>query len=146
VRRFLIFLVVAPAVLVGVIVTAMLAGGSDGGTTKQLPPQRLTLEMRAETELYNLAVRPDRPVLLTIVNYEPRVHTFTIADLGVNRIVPAALPGSPTRTVISFTAPFGVHHWTCETCINDSGDIYAVVTSRGSAGYPPGGFHWTPAA
>jgi hypothetical protein len=144
VRRFLIFLLVAPAVLVGVIVAGMLTGGT-GGPTRQQAPQRLTLEMRADTEQYNLAVRPDRPVLLTIVNHESWAHTFTIADLGVNQIVPPARNGVPTRTVVSFTAPFGVHHWTCASCVRDSGDIYAVITPRGSSGYPPGGFHWTQA-
>lgn len=145
-RRFLIFLVVAPAVLVGVIVAGMLAGGA-GSATRQQAPQRLTMVMREQAGQrgpFNMAVQPDRPVVLTIVNYEPKTHTFSIPELGVNQIVPPALNGKATRVTVSFTAPFGVYHWVCGACYDDFGNVYSVVTSRGSAGYPPGGFHWAP--
>lgn len=133
----------------GFAIGAVLAVGAapswSSNGRKAEEPQQLTLVLsrHAAHRAYNLAVRPDVPVRLTIVNRSREAHTFTIPDLGINQIVPPALGVAPTRTVVTFTTPYGMIRWRCEVCHEEMyGDIFAVITERSPGGWPPGGFHW----
>jgi heme/copper-type cytochrome/quinol oxidase subunit 2 len=82
----------------------------------------------------NVAVVPDVPVRLTIVNTSRELHTFTIPNLHVNVMVAAGSPRHPSRTVVTFTAPsVGVFTWYCELCpaVHHQGGmrgrVYALV-------------------
>ena len=143
-RRFFVFLFVAPAILVAVIAAGIAFGGTGNGTTVPAP-QLQTMVIRAGTGMHspmNFAVRPDVPIRLTIVNHQAQAHVFAISELGVNQIVPPARDGVASRVIVTFTAPYGVYQWECAVCPEEHGDVYATVTRRGSHGTPPGGFHW----
>lgn len=82
----------------------------------------------------NIAVVPDVPVRLTVVNASRELHTFTIPSLHVNVMVAAGSPGHPSRTVVTLTAPsVGVFTWYCELCpaVHHQGGmrgrVYALV-------------------
>jgi heme/copper-type cytochrome/quinol oxidase subunit 2 len=146
VRRFLLFLVIAPAVLVAVIVVGIAAGGTGGGTAVQAPQlQTMVISAGGEHSPSSFAVRPGVPVQLTIVNRDAQAHVFSIPELGVNQIVPPARNGVAARAVVTFTAPYGVYEWHCALCPDEHGSVYALVTGRTPGGAPPGGFHWTQA-
>ena len=115
------------------------------GPARAPAPQQLVLVLQSHRvhQPYNLAVRPYQPVRLTIVNPTRETHTFTVPALGISQIVLPALAGKPTRTVVTFTAPYGPIDWHCEPCHEQmNGTIYAVITPRSPDGLPPGGFHW----
>lgn len=132
--------------VIGAAITVGVAAPWSGGRPKAEAPQQVTLELwkhAAHSRSYNLAVRPGVPVRLTIVNRSHETHTFTIPELGINQIVTPTLGGVATRTVVTFTAPYGVFPWHCEPCHEEMGGaIYAVIAARSSGGWPPGGFHW----
>src|SRR5512133_1053379 len=107
--RFLSTLAVAAAAA-AVVVASAVAGGPWDSLAPTGAQQRVTIHIlpaiqgREVVQDPNIAVTPDVPVRLTVVNTSRVAHTFTVPGLHVNVLVRAGSPSHPSRTVITFTA------------------------------------------
>lgn len=120
------------AALVAPVVTAAPLPGMHSST---MPPQQLTMVLHPSTAMAhgehvsmpNFAVEPGLPVQLTVTNYTHRFHTFTVAGLGLSKLILPARGGKPTTTTITFTVPrFGVFEWACLLCPDGARDTQAM--------------------
>jgi heme/copper-type cytochrome/quinol oxidase subunit 2 len=135
------FLICAAALAAtAVFAPSALAAGGPWAPLATAGPQRVTLHIlpaidnREVMDDANIAIVPDVPVRLVVVNTSGETHTFTIPQLHVNVAVRAGSPAHPARTVINFTAPsVGTFTWSCELCPavhhrgGMTGRIYALV-------------------
>ena len=67
----------------------------------------------------DFTVHAGKPVVVTVLNYDSMPHTWTAGGLGVNEMVPAGGPHSPTKVTFTFTPKSaGTFTWQCETPCN----------------------------
>ncbi len=64
-----------------------------------------------------------RPVTIEIENQDGMPHSFTIPELGIDRLVPAAANGNPGKVTFTFTpTASGTYRWFCALpCDQDNG-------------------------
>jgi plastocyanin len=101
--------------------------------------QRLSLTIRSaprsaasdeRVDEPNIAVRPGDAVTVTVQNYTPRFHTFTIPSLGVSALIKPGHARHATRTTFTFTVNrFGTFRWFCALPCGGymGGTVYAIV-------------------
>ena len=67
----------------------------------------------------DFTVHAGKPVVVTVLNYDSMPHTWTAGGLGVNEMVPAGGPHSPTKVTFTFTPKSaGTFTWQCEAPCN----------------------------
>jgi hypothetical protein len=100
--------------------------------------QNVSITIRAGDRVMapNVALAPDVPVRLTVVNFTHDFHTFTIAGLDVSALVLPALGLTPQRTLVTFTPrATGALRWHCVICPSGahgqrhamSGEVYLII-------------------
>ena len=64
------------------------------------------------------------PVTVVIENHDDMPHSFTVPELGIDRVVPAAVHGGVGRVIFSFTpSTAGTYRWFCVLpCDQDNND------------------------
>lgn len=63
----------------------------------------------------NFGIHVGDRVTVTVVNYDPSPHTFTMTAQNVNAIIPGGSASAPSRTTFTFSAPSrpGKYLWFC---------------------------------
>lgn len=81
-------------------------------------------------------VAAGRPVTVEIVNEDDMSHSFTLPQLGIDRLVPAARRGKPSQVTFTFTPPrAGTYRWySALPCDQDSGGWAMGMTHSGPMG------------
>lgn len=99
------------------LITFMVVGASDGASG---PDGRRHDTFRATS---STTVVAGRPVTIEIANSDEMPHSFTIRQLGIDRLVPAAANGNPGMVTFTFTpTTSGTYRWFCALpCDQDNG-------------------------
>jgi hypothetical protein len=86
------------------------------------------------------AVVAGQPVTIEIENRDGMPHSFTIPELGIDRLVPAAANGNPGKVTFTFTpTSSGTYRWFCALpCDQDNGG-WAMGTDGTMGGGMMGG-------
>lgn len=85
-------------------------------------------------------VAAGRPVTVEIVNEDDMPHSFTLPQLGIDRMVPAARSGKAGQVTFTFTPPgSGTYRWYCALpCDQDNGGWAMGMTRSGHMGMGTG--------
>jgi heme/copper-type cytochrome/quinol oxidase subunit 2 len=92
-----------------------------------------TAAVDSRTSVRNIAVAPGVQVRITITNFTPEFHTFSIPGLKVSTIVKPGSTKHPSRTVLTFTPhKWGSFAWYCAIC---HAGMHGAVHSMGGRLY-----------
>jgi Cupredoxin-like domain len=75
------------------------------------------------------AVVAGRPVTVEVTNFDEMPHSFTIPQLGIDRLVPPGADGNPGKVTFTFTpAVSGTYRWFCALPCDDDNGYWAMGT------------------
>lgn len=85
-------------------------------------------------------VAAGRPVTVEIVNEDDMPHSFTLSQLGIDRVVPVARRGKPGQVTFTVTPPrAGTYRWHCALpCDQDNGGWAMGLEPAGHMGMGTG--------